>query len=167
MKRRIPSPSPRTHTHTQTHTRVKKKELRERNVEKSVLGPSSFVLSSPSLERFPRRVQQRELASTTVLKTLTNLRYKRRLSCDLNVGTSQPQLKSARSAMFDRRKTIEDTSRFQTFPAPCLETLAGSPRAREDTAAEFSTELTQYTEMDVDSNNTGAGRSDPDTGDVL
>ncbi|PBC34594.1 ubiquitin-conjugating enzyme E2 [Apis cerana cerana] len=61
-------------------------------------GPSSSFCSVITIpERFPRRAQQREKASSTVLKTLTNLRYKRRLSSDVNVGTSQPQLKSARS----------------------------------------------------------------------
>ena len=136
-----------------------------------MLGPSSSFCSVITIpERFPRRAQQREKASSTVLKTLTNLRYKRRLSSDVNAGTSQPQLKSARSTFFDGRETIEDTSHFRTASASsCLETHANTSNVRifgelrEDNGATYTPELRQYSEMDVDFIHSGGNRSNLDT----
>lgn len=151
----------------QKETKTKQKK---RN-GKWVLGPSSSfcsVITTP--ERFPRRAQQREKASATVLKTLTNLRYKRRLSNDVNVGTSQPQLKSARSTFFDGRETIENTSQFRTTSASCLETPASTSNVRifgelreDDGAAASTPEIRQYSEMGVDYIHLEGSRSNLDT----
>ncbi|OAD53291.1 Ubiquitin-conjugating enzyme E2 H [Eufriesea mexicana] len=113
--------------------------------------------------------QQRERASATVLKTLTNLRYKRRLSSDLNVGTPQPQSKSARSTLFDARETIEDTGHCRTTPAACIETHANTSNVgifvelREDNGAASAPEVRQYSQMDVDFVHSAGGRSNLDT----
>ena len=118
-------------------------------------------------ERFPRRVQQRETASTAVLRT--HPRFKRRLSCDLSVGTCQPLLKSARSAVFDGRRTIEDPRLdYRTSSsATCLEARATPSGTRffavpgDHEAAPVPTMDThQYSEMDVDLIDAAEGSSD-------
>lgn len=149
---------------------AKEKQKRKSGMENRILGASSSFCSVITIpERFPRRAQQREKASSTVLKTLTNLRYKRRLSSDVNVGTSQPQLKSARSTFFDGRETIEDTGHLRTTSASCLETHANTSNVRifrelrEDNDAAYTPELRQYSEMDVDFIHSGGSRSNLDT----
>ena len=148
----------------------KKRKKNMKNGKWILAGPSSSFCSVITIpERFPRRAQQREKASSTVLKTLTNLRYKRRLSSDVNVGTSQPQLKSARSTFFNGRETIEDSGHFRTTSASCLETHANTSNVRifgelrEDNGAAFTPELRQYSEMDVDFIHSGGSRSNLDT----
>ncbi|KZC07543.1 Ubiquitin-conjugating enzyme E2 H [Dufourea novaeangliae] len=107
--------------------------------------------------------QRREKA--TVLRTLTYPRYKRRLSCDHTVGTSQPQLKSAR---FVGRRTIEDAGQFETTdPAGCLGNYRVFAQLREEeTGASFTADSRQYSEMDVDLIDAGGSRSDLDAATV-
>lgn len=126
-------------------------------MEHGYYGPSSSFCSAITIpERFPRRAQQREQASAAVLRTLTCRRYKRRLSSDFGVGASQPQLKTARSALFDGTEAVEDGG----SSASCIGTARRarpSPssrlrvESREDEVAQFSaTDMHQYLDMDVD-----------------